>query len=387
MLLGLLLARAGVPVLVLEKHADFLRDFRGDTVHPSTLEILAELGLLEEFLRRPHQELRELNGRIAGEFLRLADFSHLPAPARFIALMPQWEFLNFLAEQARRQPSFELRMQAEVVGLLWNRGEVSGLRVQTPEGMLEVQCDLTVGADGRSSLVREQAGLSVQDLGAPIDVLWMQVSRRPSDGTQLFGYVESGHVLVLLDRGDYWQCAFVIPKGQFETLQREPISSLQRQIAAIAPFLADRMAELSSWQDVKLLSVRVDRLRQWCRPGLLCIGDAAHSMSPIGGVGINLAIQDAVAAANLLVGPLLRGAPTSDELRRVQRRRELPTRLVQGAQLAVQNRFIGPTLGGTASVPALARLLDHFPVLRRVPARLIGLGIRREHVSAALVDH
>jgi len=384
MLLGLLLARAGVQVLVLEKHADFLRDFRGDTVHPSTLEIMAELGLLEEFLRRPHQQLRQLSGRIAGEVLHLADFSHLPAPARFIALMPQWEFLDFLAEQARRYPSFELRMQAEVVGLLWNRGEVSGVRVQTPEGMLEVQSDLLVGADGRSSLVREQAGLSVRDLGAPIDVLWMQVSRRPSDGTQLFGYVESGHVLVLLDRGDYWQCAFVIPKGQFESLQAEPIRSLHRQIVAIAPFLSDRMAELTSWQEVKLLSVRVDRLRQWCRPGLLCIGDAAHAMSPVGGVGINLAIQDAVAAANLLVGQLRQGAPALDELRRVQRRRELPTRLVQSAQLAVQNRFLGPALGGTASVPALARLLNRFPVLRRVPARLIGLGVRREHVSAAI---
>jgi 2-polyprenyl-6-methoxyphenol hydroxylase-like FAD-dependent oxidoreductase len=386
MLLGLLLARAGVKVLVLEKHADFLRDFRGDTVHPSTLEILAELGLLEEFLRRPHQRLQQLNGRIAGEFLQLADFSHLRAPARFIALMPQWEFLNFLAEQARRHPSFELRMQAEVVGLLWNRSEVSGLRVQTPEGLLDVHSDLTVGADGRSSLVREQAGLSVQDFGAPMDVLWMRVSRRPSDGTQLFGYVESGHVLVLLDRGDYWQCAFVIPKGQFESLQRQPISSLHAQIGAIAPFLSDRMAELASWQDVKLLSVRVDRLRQWCRPGLLCIGDAAHAMSPVGGVGINLAIQDAVAAANLLAGPLNRGAPALDDLRRVQRRRELPTRLVQGAQLALQDRFIGPTLGGAASVPALARLLDRVPVLRRVPARLIGLGLRREHVSAAIAN-
>jgi 2-polyprenyl-6-methoxyphenol hydroxylase-like FAD-dependent oxidoreductase len=386
MLLGLLLARAGVQVLVLEKHADFLRDFRGDTVHPSTLEILAELGLLEDFLRRPHQELQQLRGRIAGESLQLADFSHLPTRARFIALMPQWDFLDFLAEQGRRHPSFELRMQAEVTGLLWSRGEVSGLSVQTPEGMLEVKSDLTVGADGRSSLVREQARLSVQDFGSPIDVLWMRVSRRPSDGTQLFGYVESGHILVLLDRGDYWQCAFVIPKGQFESLQREPISSLHRQIGAMVPFLSDRMAELTSWQDVKLLSVRVDRLRRWCRPGLLCIGDAAHAMSPVGGVGINLAVQDAVAAANLLVGPLRQGQPSLADLQRVQRRRELPTRLVQSAQLAVQNRFIGPTLGGTASVPALARLFDRFPVLRRVPARLIGLGLRREHVSAALAE-
>jgi 2-polyprenyl-6-methoxyphenol hydroxylase-like FAD-dependent oxidoreductase len=386
MLLGLLLGRAGVPVLVLEKHADFLRDFRGDTVHPSTLEILAELGLLEECLRRPHQELQRLRGRIAGESLQLADFSHLPAPARFIALMPQWDFLNFLAEQARRHPSFELRMQAEVVGLLWNQGEVSGLRVQTPEGVLEVQSDLTVAADGRSSLVREQAGLSVQDFGAPMDVLWMRVSRRPSDDAQLFGYVESGRILVLIDRGDYWQCALVIPKGQFESLQREPISSLHRQIAAVVPFLSDRMAELSSWQDVKLLSVRVDRLRQWCRAGLLCIGDAAHAMSPVGGIGINLAIQDAVAAANLLVGPLRRGPPALADLRRVQRRRELPTRLMQSAQLAVQNRFIGPTLRGTASVPALARMFDRFPLLQRVPARLIGLGVRREHVSAALAN-
>jgi 2-polyprenyl-6-methoxyphenol hydroxylase-like FAD-dependent oxidoreductase len=395
MMLGLLLARAGVRVVVLEKHADFLRDFRGDTVHPSTLEVMHELGLLDKFLSRPHQRLEEIGGRIAGRRVRLADFSHLPTHARFIALMPQWDFLNFIADEARKCPNFELRMQSEVTQLMQRGGAVVGLRARGPEGEFAVQAPLSVGADGRSSLVRSQAGLLVEDLGAPMDVLWMRLSKRESDSTQALGYIAQGHVLVLLDRGDYWQCAFVIAKGQFDELQRQPIEALHHEIEAMVPFLADRTRELSSWQDVRLLTVKVDRLRQWYRPGLLCIGDAAHAMSPIGGVGINLAIQDAVAAANLLA-PALRKSrgdtphPEPGEvpvrvLARVQRRRELPTRLTQSAQLGIQNGLIRPTLAGQApSVPLLARVLEAVPPLRRVSARMLGLGVRPEHVDAKL---
>ncbi|HVZ34811.1 MAG TPA: FAD-dependent oxidoreductase, partial [Polyangiaceae bacterium] len=348
MLLGLLLARAGVSVAVLEKHADFLRDFRGDTVHPSTLEVMAELGILEEFLRRPHQELGELRGEIAGRRLRLADFSRLPTRARFIALMPQWDFLDFLAERARAFPSFDLRMRAEVTGLLREGDRVIGVRAQTPEGPLEVRSELTVGADGRTSLVRQQAGLRVQDFGAPIDVLWMRLSRRPGEAEQAAGHIADGRVLVLLNRGSYWQCALVIPKGQFEQLRREPITELWRKLENMVPHLADRVSEIHSWADVRLLTVRVDRLTTWYAKGLLCIGDAAHAMSPIGGVGINLAIQDAVAAANVLAPVLRRGRVSLKDLRQIQRRRELPTRLTQAAQLRIQDRFLAPLLAGTA---------------------------------------
>lgn len=385
MMLGLLLARAGVPVLVLEKHSDFLRDFRGDTVHPSTLEVMHELGLLDAFLARPHQEVRELAGQIGGERVRLADFSHLPTRARFIALMPQWDFLDFLAQNARHLSTFDLRMQAEVVDLIIEGDRVVGAHVSTANGMLEVRSDLIVGADGRSSLVREKAGLSVQDFGAPMDVLWMRLSRRPDDPEQTLGHVARGHVLVMLERGSYWQCALVIAKGGFEAMQRSPIESLHDQLTHVVPFLADRVKELRSWQDVKLLTVRVDRLHKWSRPGLLCIGDAAHAMSPIGGVGINLAIQDAVATANLLAPVLRKGVPSARDLRRVQQRRELPTRITQSLQLRIQKRIIQPSLNGTPpSVPVVARLLEGFSILRRIPARLVGLGVRQEHVSGEL---
>jgi len=385
MVLGLLLARAGIRVTVLEKHADFLRDFRGDTVHPSTLEVMHELGLLEAFLKRPHQELRELRGEIAGQGVRLADFSRLPTQARFIVLMPQWDFLDFIAAEAHRYPLFELRLESEVVGILREGGRVTGLEIKTAQGAQRVRSDLTIGADGRGSLVRQQAGLRVQDLGAPMDVLWMKLPRRTTDDAQTAGYVQRGRVLVLLDRGDYWQCAFVIPKGQFESLAQEPITALHRWLESVAPFLRDRTAEIASWQDVRLLTVRVDRLEKWYQPGLLCIGDAAHAMSPVGGVGINLAIQDAVAAANLLLPALRRGVPTERDLARVQRRRELPTRLTQAVQLRIQNGFIAPGLaGGVSRVPWLVKLIDSSPSLRGVVARAIGLGARPEHVSAPL---
>jgi 2-polyprenyl-6-methoxyphenol hydroxylase-like FAD-dependent oxidoreductase len=383
MMLGVLLARAGLDVVVLEQHADFLRDFRGDTVHPSTLEVIHELGWLDDFLRRPHQEVRVLGGQIGDEQVLVADFSHLPTRCRFIALMPQWDFLNFLAERGGRYPTFHLRMEAEVVDLLHEEGRIAGVVAQTPRGRLEVRADLTVAADGRHSLVRQRAGLAVDELGVPIDVLWMRLSRRADDPGEALGYVRGGHVLVMLNRGDYWQCAFVIPKGGYDDLRRRGIESLRATIASIVPFLRDRIGELADWEAVKLLTVKIDRLREWQRPGLLCIGDAAHAMSPIGGVGINLAIQDAVAAANILAGPLQRGAPTLDDLKGVQRRREFPTRATQRLQATIQNRVISRVLGSgaPASLPLVVRLLRDHPILRRIPARMVGLGFRPEHVK------
>jgi 2-polyprenyl-6-methoxyphenol hydroxylase-like FAD-dependent oxidoreductase len=383
MMLGFLLARAGVDVLVLEKHTDFLRDFRGDTIHPSTLELMYELGILEEFLKRPHQEVRELAGQVGTETFVMADFTHLPTHCRFLALMPQWDFLDFLVQQARRHPAFHLKMRAEVTDLIEENGAVIGLRVQTPDGPLEVRANLTVGADGRNSVVRERAGLEIVDLGAPMDVMWMRLSRRHSDGGQTFGHIDRGRVLVMLNRDDYWQCAFVIPKGAAEKTRQRGMAAFQQEIASLAPFLADRVNELRDWNHVSLLTVAVDRLLKWSRPGLLCIGDAAHAMSPIGGVGINLAIQDAVAAANILAAKLARGTPSEEDLRMVQRRRTFPTRATQWMQLAIQNNVIRRVLGSTKplTLPWPFKLLKMWPFLRRIPARLIGLGFRPEHVN------
>ncbi len=384
MMLGFLLARAGVNVLVLEKHGDFLRDFRGDTVHPSTLEVMHELGLLDSFLSRPHQEVRQLTAYVGGEPVTVADFSHLPTRCRFIALMPQWDFLDFLAEKARRYATFGLRMRARVTDLIEEEGQVVGVRAEAPGGPLEVRADLVVGADGRHSTVRERAGLAVDDVGAPIDVLWMRLSRRPDDPGQTAGWFDRGRILVMLDRGDYWQCAFVIPKGGYNEVRQRGLESFRAEIAAIVPFMRDRLGELRDWEDIKLLTVVVDRLRQWYRPGLLCIGDAAHAMSPVGGIGINLAIQDAVTAANLLAAPLREGRVTVSDLRRVQRRRELPTRLTQRLQVLIQNRIISRVLTARAqlSLPWPMRLLRRFPPLRRLPARVVGLGFRPEHVKS-----
>src|SRR5437867_2881100 len=348
MMLSFLLARMGVDVLVLEKHADFLRDFRGDTIHPSTLEVMHELGILDEFLKHPHQEVRELAGQVGSETVTIADFTHLPTRCRFIAFMPQWDFLNFIVEQARRYPAFHLRMQAEVTDLIEENGKVAGVRAKTPEGILEARANLTIGADGRHSVVRERAGLPVINLGAPMDVMWMRLSRRPGDPGQTFGHVDIGRILVLLNREDYWQCAFVIPKGTIEEIRQRGLASLREEIARLAPFLRDRVDELHDWKDISLLTVAVDRLQRWLRSGLLCIGDAAHAMSPIGGGGINLAIQDAVAAANLLFEPLRGGTLTIDALRSVQRRREFPTRATQRLQVLMQDRVLGRVLGGGA---------------------------------------
>jgi 2-polyprenyl-6-methoxyphenol hydroxylase-like FAD-dependent oxidoreductase len=384
MMLGVLLARAGVPVVVLEKHEDFLRDFRGDTVHPSTLEVIHELGVLEEFLKRPHSELRELRGMIGNEPVTIADFSHLPVKCPFIAMVPQWDFLNFLVDQGRRYPTFQLVMRAEVFDLIERDGRITGERAQTPDGLIDAHADLVIGADGRSSIVRSLARLPIEDIGAPIDVLWMRLSKRATDTGASLGNIRNGHVFVMLDRGDYWQCAYVIPKDGYEALRRVGLEAFRAEIVGVAPFLADRVAEITSWDTVKLLTVRIDRLKQWHRPGLLCIGDAAHAMSPVGGVGINLAIQDAVAAANILYRPLRQGAPAAAYLEAVQRRRELPTRITQRMQVVMQNRVIFRTLtsGTPTSLPWPARLLRDYPILRRIPARLVGMGFRPEHVRS-----
>ena len=383
-MLGFLLARAGVAVLLLEKHRDFLRDFRGDTIHPSTLQIMHELGLLEALLALPHQEIHELRGIVGDSEIKLADFGHLPTRCKFIALMPQWDFLNFLAEAGGRFPGFHLGMESEVTDLVEEAGRVVGVRAQTPDGPIEIRADLVVGADGRHSVVRERAGLAVNDLGAPIDVLWMRLSKSPSDPSQSAGRINYGRMLVMLDRGDYWQCAYVIRKGGFDAIRERGVERFRDEIVRIAPFLRDRIAELRGWDDVKLLTVMVDRLERWWRPGLLCIGDCAHAMSPIGGVGINLAIQDAVAAANILAQPLQNGALADADLEAVQRRRSLPTRLIQGMQVAVQGRVLDRVLGSDKPIAAPWPLLlfNHLPWLARIPARLIGIGFRPEHVRS-----
>ena len=383
MMLGFLLARAGVDVLVLEKHQDFLRDFRGDTIHPSTLEIMFELGLLNDFLKRPHQEVTEVGAQIDDFHVTIADLTHLPTHCKFVGLMPQWEFLNFLAEHGKRYPGFRIAMEHEVVDLIQENGRVAGVRCRTPQGELEIRAQLIVGADGRRSVVREKAGLEVIDLGAPIDVLWTRLSRQPADPEQTLGRVRGGRILVMLNRGDYWQCAYVIPKGAAEQIRAKGLAAFQADLAAVAPFLRDRVEELKSWDDIKLLSVAVDRLKTWAKPGLLCIGDSAHAMSPVGGVGINLAIQDAVAASNLLAGPLLRGALTVEDLRKVQERREFPTRMIQRLQVIAHHRILAPTLNSQTRItrlPLALRALQRFPFLRRIPARVIGLGFRPEHI-------
>jgi len=385
MMLGLLLARAGVEVVVLEKHADFLRDFRGDTIHPSTLEVMHELGLLERLLTLPHQKSSRINGQFGDLALTVADFSSLSTQCRFIAFMPQWDFLSFLAEEAARYSTFQLRMHADVTGLIEEAGSVVGLRANSPDGTLEVRASLVVGADGRHSVVRAQAGLSVEEFGAPMDVLWFRLSRLPSDPAVPIGRFDASRIFIMLNRGDYWQCGFVIPKGSRDRLQGEGLPAFRDAVAQLAPFMADRVGELHDWDQIKLLTVQVDRLHRWYRPGLLCIGDAAHAMSPVGGVGINLAIQDAVATANLLAAPLRAGRPTVQDLQRVQQRREWPTRMTQRVQLMIQDRVIKRVLtdGDRFSPPFAIRLLALVPFLRRIPARMIGLGFRPEHVHTA----
>jgi 2-polyprenyl-6-methoxyphenol hydroxylase-like FAD-dependent oxidoreductase len=381
MMAGYLLARAGVPVVVLEKHSDFNRDFRGDTIHPSTLDLMYELGLLDEFLKLPHQELRELRAVVNGQVVPAADFTKLPTHCKFIAFMPQWDFLNFLSSHAKRFPTFELYMEAEVVDLLMEDARVVGVRAKTARGELEVRADLIIGADGRHSIVHTRAGLEQREFGVPIDVLWMRISKKQGDPKQTLGFFQHGRLVVLLDRDDYWQCGFVIPKGQFEEIKERGLAQFQNELVNFVGFLRDRVEELDDWSKIKLLTVQVNRLRDWCCEGLLCIGDSAHAMSPAGGVGINLAIQDAVAIANLLAEKLQRGPVHIGDLRKVQARREWPTRLIQAMQIFVHRRVVtGRTSNDKkASLPFVVRLLKWFPFLRQLPARFIGLGPRPEH--------
>ena len=381
MMLGYLLARAGIEVMVLEKHADFLRDFRGDTIHPSTLEVMHELDVLEEFLKRPHQEIPRARARIGCEEVVLGDMAYLRTQCRFMALMPQWDFLDFLAEQGRRYPTFHLRMQTEVTELIEEQGQIVGIRGNTPAGPVEVRADLVVGADGRNSVVRDHSGLTVEEVGAPMDVLWMRLSRRDGD-PDLIAYSDRGRALVMLDRGNYWQCGFSVPKGTAEEMQAKGIEEFRAGITQLAPFLLDRVTELRDWNDVKLLTVRVDRLRHWYRTGLLCIGDAAHAMSPVGGVGINLAIQDAVAAANVLAEPLRKGTVSTRDLAKIQRRREFPTRITQRVQALIRQQ-VGRSLdvSGPRRLSWIVRLLERTTLLRRIRTRFIGVGIRPEHVK------
>lgn len=388
MMLGYLLARGGIDVVVLEKHKDFLRDFRGDTIHPSTFELMYELGLLEKFLKLPHQELREVGARIDDFDAPIADLTHLPTRCKFVGLMPQWHFLNFLVAQGRAFPGFHVCMEHEVIGLIEEGGYVGGVRCKTPQGEVEINALLTVGADGRHSTVRGKAGFEVIDLGAPIDVLWMRLSRKPGDPEQTLGRVRTGKILVMLNRGDYWQCAYLIPKGAADEVRGKGLAAFREDLSHVAPFLADRTEELKSWNDVSLLSVAVNRLKRWAKAGLVCIGDAAHAMSPVGGVGINLAIQDAVAAANILSEPLRRGVVSPKVLGQIQERRELPARLTQRMQVIIHHQVLAPTLKSDrpiARLPLPFRMLRSFPALRRIPARAIGLGFRSEHVRAGRV--
>ena len=383
MMTGYLLARAGVEVVVLEKHADFNRDFRGDTIHPSTLELLHELGLLEEFLRLPHQELREIRGIFNGHAVPIADFSRLPTRCKFIAFMPQWDFLDFLSSHAKRFPTFALHMQHEVIDLLFENDHIVGVGVKTPDGQREMRADLIIGADGRHSITHATGKLAIQEFGVPIDVLWMRLSKQQGDPPQSLGFFRHGKLLVLLDRGDYFQLGFVIPKGELNAIKQRGLPALHRDIVRLGPFLQDRITELDDWTKIKLLTVQINRLRKWYREGLLCIGDSAHAMSPAGGVGINLALQDAVATANMLAAKLKAGPVSVGDLKQVQERREWPTRVIQMMQAFVHRRVVtGRESKSGDSLPFLLRLLQWFPALRSFPARFIGIGPRPEHIHS-----
>lgn len=383
MMLGVLLARAGVKVCVLEKHADFFRDFRGDTIHPSTLRMMEELGWLDEFLKLPHQEVQRLYMQFGDTRVEMADFSHLPITTKFIALMPQWDFLNFLAEKGRAYPGFDLEMNTEATELVQEGGRVVGVKANSPDGPITIRADLIVAADGRSSTLRAAAGFLPENFGAPMDVMWFRLPRLPTDTEETQGRFDAGHVFIMLQRGDYWQCAFVIPKGGDAATRAAGLDAFRKSVGALLPFDPERANDIASWDQVKLLTVAVDRLKTWTKPGFLCIGDAAHAMSPIGGVGVNLAVQDAVAAANRLWQPLKEGDLQMSDLRAIQSRRTFPTIATQRLQLIIQNRVISKTLKATGSLrpPAFVRLVSEFPFLSRFTARVLGLGFRPEHIA------
>jgi 2-polyprenyl-6-methoxyphenol hydroxylase-like FAD-dependent oxidoreductase len=384
MMLGYLLARAGIDVTVLEKHGDFLRDFRGDTVHPSTLAVMGELGLLEEFLELPHVRIARVGIDFGERHYEFGDLRHLPTRCKFIVLMPQWDFLDFLARKAKEFPNFHLLMETEAKDLLAQAGRICGVLATGARGHIQIRAGLTVAADGRHSVLRARSGLKLREKGAPFDVLWLRLPASPGDPQDVLGRVRAGQLFVMIWRGDYWQCALVIPKGGYDAIRAEGLSRFRARLKAIAGFAGPRVDEaITSFEQVKLLTVTVNRLEEWARPGMLCIGDAAHAMSPVGGVGINLAIQDAVAAANILGPVLQKGVPRLSDLQRVQKRRQLPTRVVQAFQLLVQNRLLAPTLAArrTPKAPWFMKLTNAVPLLRRIPARMVGLGPRPEHVK------
>ncbi|WP_081851157.1 FAD-dependent oxidoreductase [Bradyrhizobium sp. URHD0069] len=385
MMLGYLLGRAGVDVVVLEKHADFFRDFRGDTVHPSTLQVMDELGLIDGFLKLPHQRLQKMQGMFGGELVRMADLSRLHVKYPFIAFMPQWDFLNFLRENGKRFASLKVMMSTEAIDLIRDGDRIAGVKAKTPDGVIDIEADLTVACDGRHSLMRERAGLEVEEIGAPMDVLWFRAGKRETESERLFARVDPGKMMVTFDRGDYWQCAYVIAKGQYDAVKARGLPALLDDVARMAPVLKSGLADVSNWDDVKLLTVAINRLKRWTRPGLLCIGDAAHAMSPVGGVGVNLAVQDAVAAANLLAARLMSGCPTEDELGAVRRRREFPVRMTQAMQVVAQNNIVSAALkpgNQPLKVPLVMRLVTAVPWLQGITARFIGLGVRPEHVQS-----
>lgn len=385
MMLGYLLGRAGIDVVVLEKHADFFRDFRGDTVHPSTLQVMDELGLIDGFLKLPHQRLQKMDGLFGGTPVRIADLSRLHTKYPFIAFMPQWDFLNFLREAGKRFASLKVMMNTEAVDLI-RRGETfAGVRAKTPEGPIDIEADLTIACDGRHSTVRERAGLEVEEIGAPMDVLWFRAGRKADETESVFARVEPGKMMITFDRGDYWQCAYVIAKGQHDAVKARGLRALLDDVVRMAPILRSGIADVKSFDDIKLLTVAINRLARWTRPGLLLIGDAAHAMSPVGGVGVNLAVQDAVATANLLADKLQHGCPSEDELDAVRRRREFPVKMTQAMQVIVQNNIISGALQGgdrPLKVPLIVRLITALPWLQGIPARLIALGVRPEHVQS-----
>lgn len=388
--MGYLLGRAGIDVIVLEKHADFFRDFRGDTIHPSTIQILHELGLLGNFLKVPHQEVKELYIYFNKISFKFADFTHLPVPHPSLVLMPQWDFLNFMAKKAEQYSSFKLIRNAKVTELVKNDNRITSIVADTPEGKLQVNANLIIGADGRSSDVRRLAALSIVETGAPIDVLWFRLSRKKEDPPQTLGRFQQGQLMVMLDRDDYWQCAYVIAKGGYNEIRQRPLENFREKLIQVTPFLKDRVQELKTWDDIKLLSVTIDHLEHWYTSGLLCIGDAAHAMSPIGGVGINLALQDAVAAANILYTYLQQGNPVPDvALKKVQRRREFPARIIQRGQVLIQNGLMKKQNDKRtdAPLPLPFKLISKFPILQRLPARIVGMGFRPEHVSDAITNH